>query len=415
MTFKDSNFNHEFREHLLQYFNEQKKGEEEGFTQNHAAKLAHYLVALRHERGWSRTTCAEKANLSEKDLFLLEKGLILSTKIESYMIFNLAAAFDEDIVVFESLLDRNFSLNLNSRMARLYEMINYSYRFFNGYASLFLSLCAVITTWWLWATLNQTSPNLFYPIAYHLPFTITLSYSQLYAYLWTAAVIGFLIGGWLLVWQGERLLFQLKKEQFGSFFVAGLLAYGLFTTLDASFRFDDLGCFTHFLFSNCDGQLIFSELIPIFGLIALFLAMIYLFIDKGHLLLLQISKHRMQKKLVFITLIITLLLPLTMKIFDDFPPPPELSELKTVEITLLPQEYLSLMYPNQLSHIIGLTSKQVGFFKLGDINSPTLHLDFLAILPVSLLSLLQLFHFILYTLMGILIIQKGKFLSAFSP
>ena len=411
MTLNNTRFISDFRNQLTTHFVSQQQAREDGLdlADNQADLLAMHIISARKERGWTRSYCAQKANIASSTLLSLEKGLILTSEIEPNWCHRLANLFGEDIAIYEEVLDRELPANLSySYYVRLYE--RWAIHFFSSKSKFYLLFSS------MWFTLMGWLINAFYKgqIGFtNGPIIISIQpFVSSELTLWITAVSSLLATLWIIILKGESLYnwIQQKKNLLLPVAIACLILlltqnylFGIPNNFQCQFEAQILLCRSEYI----TGQVIF--LVCIFAFCMAITALIFKF--SRHLVRL-LNNLQAQRQLVYLSLMLSFLMPLLFfnnNHVNALMPPHGSIELTSTEqqISLIEMPSYQQLSPaenkvllkkiwhseqaSQLRHQIEI-QKDNTFFSLIQFS-----------ITLSL-----------YGLIGIAVCRKGKFLSSFS-
>lgn len=220
MSLKESNIISNLRPYLVTHLVEQQEAFEDGkdISSNHSYKLSRYLIAARKERGWSRSFCAQKAAIAEADLYYLERGLILSTSIKPALLHSLAQVFEEDIHLFECLLDRKIPLHPPTSFDEVTAQLTWAHAFFYTGKRLFAVLvlmCVALASWAVTLVFNPFFSNSFQFKQVELsfaPVVLTSGGGDLNFFLVSTAVTLLMIVAWVFVYKGDAIFVYFQQQ-----------------------------------------------------------------------------------------------------------------------------------------------------------------------------------------------------------
>ena len=312
MSLQKSGFVSNLRDHLTSYSIEQQQAVEDNIdiSTNQAINFGNYLIAARKEREWSRSLCAQKAKIRETDLYNLEHGLLLASNIEPELCHKLAALYDEDILLFESLLNRSLAQPPYTTIQKFKENIQWGTAFFRSSKKLRTVILLMGLT--LMSLLFNTFQTMWEPSQTATFLTSSKPFFKFIQPSWTVtAVTILLILLWLMIWQGERFYHwvQNRRLRILTSLVMVLLCYSLFTFPKVA---------VHLIF--CETEIIIDKLcnmsFPIWQMLVSFavppmtFVLFLLFIKNGRSFIRQLNTHQVQRKLVYVSLLVSLAMPL---------------------------------------------------------------------------------------------------------
>ncbi len=167
-----------------------------GYVDTYALNFAGYLQAARCNAGLSVQELAQQAELSEAEVFALERALILSTEILSSTLYALAKALDEDIDDFALLLEREIPKpDLEGMPARLQNGWNAARVYLGSTSQVLIVVCLMVMA--LGASVVLVRNNDQVPLPAFIPFLFDRRYSL------SMVMLLFFLFIWVAIWRGE--------------------------------------------------------------------------------------------------------------------------------------------------------------------------------------------------------------------
>ncbi|MEM7334429.1 MAG: hypothetical protein AAF490_20295, partial [Chloroflexota bacterium] len=353
---------------------------------------------------------AQKTQIPEPTLFSLEKGLILTPNIKEEWCHQLAITFNEDIAIFETILDRELPHSAPfSHYLRLYQ--KWAIRFFaskSNFYFVFGVMWLTLAGWLFNAGLNNSiasSSNQFMglfvqPIGHLKIVQVATAVSILLICLWITILDGESIYSWI----------QKRRHSILPLAIACLLLlisnqylYGITRHFQCQIGVSSL---------NCQSEFATAKLISLLVVFIFSLGLTVILFKFGRQALRFLHRLQTQRKLVYLSLILTFLMPFLF--FKSTHAEPLMSLSTQAETGLIGQHMKSLDMPIY-QQISPAESKMI--FKKIWYSEPAsqLRTQIEAQNPTSPFAIFQFaVTVLLYGLIGIAVCRKGKFISAFT-
>lgn len=420
MSLKNSNSIKNLGPQLAHYFVERQEASEDGvdLLSCHSHKLANFLVGLRQGRGWTRWEAAERANLPETYLLYLEKGLILSSDIKASELIKLAEIYEQPISIFESLLERELTVPVN----QLQQFLRWGTAYFFSKRKLWLTAVTMALSILLLLL------NLVYILLPHAPTSTPFSWINRGflpivggGWVMTAVTLLF-ITLWLFTIFREPLYqwFRLNRLRILSYIALFLLLFSLVAFPNLAVR--QMHCYAAEGVTDCNNHLAILAFLLVFALVVVTLILLFLFNRYGRAMVRRSTPVRVQRKLLYVTVLTSLVMAIGMFIGSRaFVSEPLSTPINVLNEPLWSDQKVAFaptLKETLLVHEMFWTavSPQSDLFDAPFVLRPSTTPIFLnwhnerlpfAFSQIALTATL-------YTLLGYAVIQKGRRLSAFS-
>lgn len=426
MSLKNSRSTANLRVKLATFFVEQQEAKEDELSleSSRSLKFGRYIRNAREAHQWTRQECAQKAKISETDLYYLEKGLIPSYQIEPELLYKLAAVLEEKIAHFECILNRELSLYPKSKWQRLLELMNWADLFFYSTKKLIMTLGVMALSLFilLLNLLHQLFP---------FPTPSTLSIWPQAAFLnglgmpaIITAVTILMILLWVAATYRETLFIWLQTHQLRllASIILILLTFTLY--IFPKFVLHQVDCYALNTTKTCDNEILFLPFLLTFGIVSMTIVLLALFNKHGRPMIRHFAKVDVQRKFVYLTVMASLLMPLGVLIMpNNHTPLFQNTENYQFESELLywirplsertvskpPPAPTDNLFLNIFADPYLLQPNLPNSLTLQPLNAFIWQNKNLLIALVQLISTT-----LLYAILGITILRKGKQLTAYS-